>query len=88
VVSHRPKAKGKEFSAVLSFPLYHGDITIMHGSRIHGLYEVSCISFALDMTSTDVLAAPGRACWRPPFCPHMPLHGSSAYEDGRGTSQG
>jgi len=44
VVSVPPKAKGKDFCAVLSFPLFHGDITIMHGSRIHGLYEVSSVS--------------------------------------------
>lgn len=37
----RPKAAGKDFQDVLTFPLYHGDMLIMHGTKIHRYYEVS-----------------------------------------------
>ncbi|KAI1873938.1 uncharacterized protein JN550_003207 [Neoarthrinium moseri] len=41
-IGHTPKTlddKSKNKPAVLSFPLYHGDICIMHGTDVHRLYE-------------------------------------------------
>lgn len=37
----RPKAAGKDYGDVLAFPLYHGDMLVMHGTLIHRYYEVS-----------------------------------------------
>lgn len=42
-----PKADGN-YSELLKFPLYHGDMVLMHGSLIHRYYEVShsCLHWA------------------------------------------
>ena len=37
----RPKSKGSDYGNVLEFPLYHGDLLVMHGEAIHRYYEVS-----------------------------------------------
>ncbi len=40
----QPKKKTSipgEETVVLEFPVYHGDMVIMHGRAIHRLYEVS-----------------------------------------------
>jgi hypothetical protein len=37
----RPKVEGREYSDVLAFPLYHGDLLVMNGTLIHRYYEVS-----------------------------------------------
>jgi hypothetical protein len=44
----RPKGTGKEYSEVLSFPLYHGDVLVMHGTAIHGFYDVSYLPTVLN----------------------------------------
>ena len=42
IMSFRPKKKHvKNHKEVLSFPLYHGDMVVMHGAEIHKYYEVS-----------------------------------------------
>lgn len=38
-----PKGDGKEYGEVLAFPLYHGDMLVMHGTKIHRYYEVSSL---------------------------------------------
>jgi hypothetical protein len=35
------RKKGGDFPDVLAFPLYHGDLLVMHGTQIHEFYEVS-----------------------------------------------
>jgi len=48
--SHPPKIANGEYAEVLSVPLFHGDLVVMHGTGIHRLYDVR---------RTNSLAHPG-----------------------------
>lgn len=51
---------------VLKFPLYHGDIVVMHGSRIHEEYLVSESDIS-ESTSSNITIAQGRSKGKAPF---------------------
>lgn len=58
---------------VLKFSLYHGDIVVMHGSRIHEEYLVSASKMS-GSTSANIIVAQGRSEGKAPFRSDLQKH--------------
>jgi hypothetical protein len=62
------------YSDVLQFPLYHGDLLVMHGHEIHRHYEVECFLPCPMKIIANKLTAHGRSRGRPPIRSHLSVH--------------
>jgi alkylated DNA repair dioxygenase AlkB len=45
-----PKDSKGLYKTILEVPMKHGDMMVMHGSRIHGVFEVCSLSHSLTGT--------------------------------------